>query len=115
MSRRQVVDGVLEFCDSVCTVVCVGRMSRVVLINIVSLMVSHGLKKLVVYVVGDERRGELAKVLFQARSDGVNVKVRVRYVVVIVSFETFFDDLDLASTAGFSIDTFNIDAYRWVW
>ena len=112
VSRGQVVDRMLEFCDSVCIVVCIGGMSRMVLIKIVSLVVSHGFKELVVYIVSNKRRGQLAKVLFQTRSDGVNVKVRVGNVVVVVSFEAFFDDLDLAGTAGFSINTLNIDAYR---
>lgn len=71
-----------------------------------------GVEEFVVHVVGDERSREFAEVLLEGAGDGVDIKVRVRDVIVIGAFKAFFDLLDLAVAAGFAVDTFHLHTYN---
>lgn len=64
----------------------------------------------IINVVGDERCGEFAKILFEGAGYGVDIKVRIGDVVIIATFKAFFDLLNLAVAAGFTVDAFNFHA-----
>lgn len=67
-------------------------------------------EEFVVDFVGDERVRQAAEVLLQRGRDGVDVEVGVGNVKVLLGrgFEAVFEYLDLAGTAGFAVDAFDV-------
>ena len=97
-------------------VVWVGRMGRVRRIDLTEgfgvIEIGHGgLEELVVDVVRDQWGWKFAEILLESAGDGVDIEIWIGNVEVVVTFEAFFDHLDLRVASGLAINAFEIHAY----
>lgn len=65
-------------------------------------------QELVVNGEWDEWYRQPAEVILQSRCDGMNIQVRVCYVVLVVGFEAALHLVDLARATTLPVDTFNV-------
>ena len=72
--------------------------------------ISGRLDEFVIDRKGDERCRQLAKVLLEGGSDGVDVKIWIRDVEVVSLDEAVTYDLNLSGAARFAVNPFEVHA-----